>query len=77
MDHPDIATTHDPWMLAEGDYVIVIGLFRRGSKGMETVKRRESDISVHSKRDARYYFGQYTDLARRIGKLARAAGRLF
>lgn len=77
MEIPDIATEHDPWAIPEGEYIVAIGLFHRSEDGTVTTKRTESHIQVASKRDAKYYFGQYTDLARRVRKLERAAGRLF
>lgn len=76
MDEPDITSKHDPWMLSEGDYIVAIGIFQKGKDGPESVKRTESYTQVRSKQDARYLFNQYIDLARRVRKLERAAGRL-
>lgn len=71
----------DPyWMLAPGEYKIIIGMYRHSLNAenqTECVGRTESNIQVTSKREARYYFNQFTDLRRRIKKLERVVNRLF
>lgn len=73
----DIATTHDVWMLPQGRYVIRIGLYREAGDRLDPIKVTTADIQIESKNEARYFFNQFTDLARRVGKLNRAVSRLF
>lgn len=74
----DITTEHDVWMLTQGPYLIRIGLYHvGGGENLEVVKVAQAEIQIESKQDARYYYNQFTDLARRVRKLNRAAGRLF
>lgn len=74
----DVATEHDPWMLAEGEYILVVAMYRRGEKDEpESVGRCDSYIQVKSKNEARYYFNVFTDIKRRVRKLERAVNRLF
>lgn len=74
----DVASEHDPWMLPEGSYIIRVGLARVDGDGkIEQMKLASADVQVYSKAEARYYFNQYTDLARKVRKLNRAVGRLF
>lgn len=71
-------TDLDLWKLAPGEYIIAIGMFTRDDHGRgRTVYRTDSHIQVTSKAEATYYFGQFTDLKRRVRKLEKAAGRLF
>ena len=81
MNHEHDIYGDDPyWMLAEGEYKIVIGMYRRNPKAeneTECVGRTEANIQVTSQREARYYFNQFTDLRRKIRKLERAVKRLF
>lgn len=72
----DVATTHDPWMLAEGEYILVVAMYRR-AEPPECVGRCDSYIQVKSKNEARYYFNVFTDIKRRVRKLERAVNRLF
>lgn len=68
----------DPWMLPPGEYVVAVGLFTRDENGKSlTVKRTEAHIQVQSKKEARYYFNQVSDMCRRAKKLEKAVGRLF
>lgn len=78
MDDPDVPTQQEVWMLPESEYVIQIGLFRvENGEIVEMIKHTAADVQVTSKKEARYYFGQFTDLARRVRKLNRAHTRLF
>jgi hypothetical protein len=68
----------DLWKLPPGDYKIAIGLFTRDEDGKGlTVSRSEAGFEICSKAEATYYFGQMTDLKRRVRKLEKSAGRLF
>jgi hypothetical protein len=75
----DITTEHDVWMLSRGPYLIRIALYSVVGPDyqVEVVKVSSAEIQIDSKNDARYYFNQFTDLARCVRKLNRAAGRLF
>lgn len=64
-------------MLPEGEYRVAIGLFKRADTSMTRVYEAQADFQIHSRGEARYYFGQFTDLKRRVRKLERAVGRLF
>lgn len=71
-------TEHEVWMLEEGEYMVVIGLYRKDSNGKpELVRKSEGLFQIRSQRDARYYFNQFIDLARRVKKLEKAMNRLF
>lgn len=69
---------HEVWMLEEGEYMVSIGLFRKDDAGKPIlVRKSEGYFQIKSRNDARYYFNQFIDLARRVKKLEKATNRLF
>lgn len=73
MSELDVTTEHEVWALQPGEYQIRILITTR----QEIVKEATAQIDIQSQREAKYFFNQYTDLARRVRKLHRATGRLF
>jgi hypothetical protein len=68
------------WALPEGRYEIAIGMRKLGESDSAfngVVGVRRVIVNVHSRRDAGYIFSQFTDLKRKVGKLARLQERLF